>query len=78
MLLEYLTFCIDWERVIVPDSVQKETSGNEGDVNVEEASKSLKDAITLLVAGILKSKDNRSLKEEIDADRAGIVMFRIP
>ncbi|KAG2003405.1 hypothetical protein CC2G_004007 [Coprinopsis cinerea AmutBmut pab1-1] len=48
------------------------------DATLEEAKEALKDAITLLVAGAVRTKDSAEVKEEIDEDRSGIAMWRIP
>ncbi|TDL24587.1 hypothetical protein BD410DRAFT_767103 [Rickenella mellea] len=69
VLFEYLGLCVDWERVIVP----KTDSSTE-----EERKEALKGAVTLLVAAAVRSKDSKEVKKDVDADRAGIVIFRIP
>ncbi|KAF8198573.1 hypothetical protein BJ912DRAFT_30379 [Pholiota molesta] len=50
----------------------------EGDDQGVSAKKTLKDAVTLLVAAAIRSRDSREAKKELDADRSGIAMWRIP
>jgi hypothetical protein len=78
VILEYLTFCVDWDRVVLPSTTPTDSPGGEGKVDVEKAKESLRNAVAVLVAGVVKSKDTRTVREEVDLDRAGIVMFRIP
>ncbi|KAL2061124.1 hypothetical protein VTL71DRAFT_7397 [Oculimacula yallundae] len=64
ILYEYLSLCVDWERVTV----------GEGD---EGRKKAVHDAVELVVAAAVQSADSRAVAKEIDLDRAGIVIFRI-
>lgn len=64
VLFEYLDLCIDWARVTL------DTGGDPRGV--------VRDALSLLVAGAVRSQNSVELKEEVDADRAGIAMWRIP
>ena len=84
VIFEYLDFCVDWERFVVPGvasvggvadvSKEKEESGTR-DLGTKGA---LKDAIALLVAAAIQSKTSEEVKKELDADRSGIAMWRIP
>ncbi|KAI5888569.1 uncharacterized protein SCHCODRAFT_02637077 [Schizophyllum commune H4-8] len=67
VLYEYMDFCIDWSRVEVAE-VQEE----------EQKKKAVKDAIALLVAAAIRTGDSKEAKKEVDADRAGIAIWRIP
>lgn len=42
------------------------------------AKEALKDAIALLVAAAIRSKESKDARRELDADRSGITMWRIP
>lgn len=64
ILFEYLSLCVDWERV---------TFG-EGD---EERQQAVKDAVELVVAAAVQSADSKAVSKDVDLDRAGIVVFRI-
>jgi hypothetical protein len=83
VIFEYLDFCVDWERFVVPGVA----SSGVGDVSKEKqecgnrdlgAKNALKDAVTLLVAAAIRSKTSKEAKKELDADRSGIAMWRIP
>ncbi|KAH7400329.1 hypothetical protein BKA64DRAFT_671616 [Cadophora sp. MPI-SDFR-AT-0126] len=64
ILFEYLSLCVDWERVIV----------GEGD---EERKKAVRDAVELVVAAAVQSVDSKAVMKDVDLDRAGIVVFRM-
>lgn len=69
VLLEFLDLCVDWSRV--------EIQGAE-DVTEESKKEKVKDAIQLLVAAAVRSKSSKEVKKEVDAERAGVAMWRIP
>jgi len=84
VIFEYLDLCVDWERFTVPSVA---SPGDDGDVSKEKeeggtrntvAKDALKDAVTLLVAAAIRSKTSKEAKKELDADRSGIAMWRIP
>lgn len=92
VVFEYVSLCVDWERVIVPEmdnEIVTTTSltadaGDEAKL-VAEASdvdgrkrKAVKDAIELLVEACMKSGDSKEVKDKVDVERAGITMFRLP
>lgn len=64
ILFEYLSLCVDWERVTVGE-------GN------EERQKAVRDAVELVVAAAVQSADSKAVSKDVDLDRAGIVVFRI-
>jgi hypothetical protein len=76
VLVEYLSFCIDWERMLVPEGFVVESEEKLDDETRKK--QLLKDAVGVLVAGIVKSKESKAVKDDVDLDRAGVVMFRIP
>ena len=85
VLCEYLDLCIDWDRVTLEtnDDVAIEEAGEavvgkNAVTSIEEKKEALKNAITLLLIAAVCSKDSKEVKKEVDTDRAGIVMFRIP
>lgn len=65
ILFEYISLCVDWARVTIGD----------GD---EERKKAVRDALELVVAAAAQSFDSKPVKKDVDRDRAGIVMYRIP
>ncbi|KAF7323804.1 hypothetical protein MKEN_00601500 [Mycena kentingensis (nom. inval.)] len=64
VLYEYLDMCVDWERFEV-----------EGDTDAQSA---LKAALGVLAAAAIRTKESKEFKKEIDKERAGIAMWRIP
>ncbi|KAH7327511.1 hypothetical protein BKA65DRAFT_510723 [Rhexocercosporidium sp. MPI-PUGE-AT-0058] len=64
ILFEYLSLCVDWDRVTV----------GEGD---EERKKAVCDAVELVVAAAVQSAESKAVTKDVDLDRAGIVIFRI-
>lgn len=68
VLFEYLDLCTDWQRV---------TLGAEG-AGDDDSKAVLKSAITLLVAAAIRSEGSKQVKKEIDNERSGIAMWRIP
>ncbi|KIM42125.1 hypothetical protein M413DRAFT_10359 [Hebeloma cylindrosporum] len=90
VIFEYLDLCVDWERFTVPSSNGVSSPGDvRNDVKPSKekeesgtrnlgAKGALKDAVTLLVAAAIRSKTSEEAKKELDADRSGIAMWRIP
>lgn len=81
VLFEYVALCADWERFKFPDSLEENDVGEEekGMMSQEELAQRLtKNALMLLVAAAIRSKDSKEVKKYVDADRAGIAMLRLP
>ncbi|KAI5120888.1 hypothetical protein M0805_002988 [Coniferiporia weirii] len=84
VLSEYMSLCVDWERVQLErgeDVVGEEEGlglGQNTLLGGDEKKDAVRNALGMLVAAAVYSKDNKQVKKEIDADRAGIVIFRIP
>ncbi|KAG9035504.1 hypothetical protein FRB95_011210 [Tulasnella sp. JGI-2019a] len=95
VIFEYVSLCVDWERVIIPEMDQEaapattpappDVQGEDDGKLVEEPTdvdgrkrKAVKDAIELLVEACMRSGESKEVKDKVDADRAGIVMFRLP
>lgn len=70
ILYEYIELCIDWERVEVP--------GNENAAAEEEKRRAVRDAVVLFVAAAVRSKDSKQVQKEMDKERSGLAMWRIP
>ncbi|THU94709.1 hypothetical protein K435DRAFT_899357 [Dendrothele bispora CBS 962.96] len=70
VLYEFLDLCIDWSRVTV--------SPDDGGVVSTGKKELVRSALALLVAAAIRSRDSKEVKKEIDEDRAGIAMWRIP
>ncbi|KAF7300691.1 hypothetical protein HMN09_00954800 [Mycena chlorophos] len=73
VLFEYLDMCVEWERFEVTDDTGAGVAEGGGDPKM-----ALKAALTLLVAAAIRSKESKEVKKEIDKERAGIAMWRIP
>lgn len=93
VLFEYLDLCVDWDRVNLP-SLERSGSGNcasdSGTVsdpmtsvkqnagsNLEKKSM-LRSSLALLVAAAIRSGSSKEVMEELDKERSGIAMWRIP
>jgi len=76
VLVNYLEFCVDHSRIELPDGYaeRSELTGTEEEVK----SKAVRVGMELVLAGAVRSKDSARVKKDVDADRAGIVFFRIP
>ncbi|THH19628.1 hypothetical protein EW146_g1602 [Bondarzewia mesenterica] len=76
VLYEFLDLCIDWARVVL------EIDGKEGAENEETSEEVKKDAVKaalrLFVAGTIRSGESKAVKDEVDKERSGIAMWRIP
>ena len=72
VLFEYLDMCVDWDRVAVPGIDDPALKTEEGKKSV------LKGALEILVAAAVKSVDSKEVKTEVDKERSGIAMWRIP
>lgn len=84
VLLEYLDLCIDWNRVTLEsgEDVTKEEAGGAVGRSVlkslEDKRDAVKNALTFLLLAAVCSKDSKQVKKEVDLERAGIAIFRIP
>ncbi|OJT02818.1 hypothetical protein TRAPUB_6674 [Trametes pubescens] len=81
VLYEFLDLCTDWDRVVL----SMEQAGEEEDVqdgtaaaDLEEKREALKGAIKVLVAAAIRSGESKEAKKEVDKERSGIAMWRIP
>lgn len=75
-LFEYLCLCTDWDRVVVPEGVEK-TRDNAAEQG-EFKKKIVRDGLELVLAGAVRSHDSEAVKDDVNSDRAGIAMFRMP
>jgi len=79
VIFEFLDQCVDWERTKTPDEEGGMSPGTEGeDESLDSKKKTVKNAVTLLVAAAIRSKDSKEARRELEADRCGIAMWRIP
>jgi hypothetical protein len=57
-----------------PQAAQRQTENGE---KLEPKHEALRDAVTLLVASAIRSKNSEAVKKDVDGERAGIAMWRI-
>lgn len=70
-IFQFLDICvIEWDRVVVKDLSSNFTE--------EKRKEVVKDAVRVLVAAAVKTRDSEEVKKELDEDRCGIAMWRIP
>ncbi|KAH9852468.1 hypothetical protein C2E23DRAFT_182495 [Lenzites betulinus] len=81
VLYEFLDLCVDWERVVLSneqvgpnEDVQDEVKN----LGLEEKREMLKGAVKVLVAAAVRSGESKEVKKEVDKERSGIAMWRIP
>ncbi|KAF7964997.1 hypothetical protein HWV62_1160 [Athelia sp. TMB] len=80
VLYEYLDMCVDWDRVVIPaapPSQDPEVSAASTDP-VHDAKKLVKSALGVLLAAAVRSGASKEVKKEVDKERSGIAMWRIP
>ena len=77
-LCEYVELCVDWERVVVGEAEEGGKATPPTILSLEEKKVAMKNALTALLVSVVKCKGNKEVDEEVDEDRAGIVVFRIP
>ncbi|KAF9446574.1 hypothetical protein P691DRAFT_732953 [Macrolepiota fuliginosa MF-IS2] len=85
VLFEYLDLCIDWDRVVVP-SGNTDSARSGGSVDSEAKATALekgkkmvlRNSLALLVSAAIKSGRSMEVMKEVDKERSGIAMWRIP
>lgn len=86
-IMEFLGMCIDWERVTVAQGEDPEADAavkpeaavaSTEKLDEEGKKKAVNDAIRLLVGAAIRTKESKMVKDEVDKDRAGLAMWRIP
>ncbi|KAI0746945.1 hypothetical protein C8Q80DRAFT_1178487 [Daedaleopsis nitida] len=84
VLYDYLDFCVDWERVVLSTDGEQGGDGSGdvqgGDAKADEEKKreAVEAAVKVLVAAAVRSGASKEVKEQIDKERSGIAMWRIP
>ncbi|KZV76605.1 hypothetical protein PENSPDRAFT_569316 [Peniophora sp. CONT] len=81
VLLEYLELCVDYDRVIEPrltSDASDEKQDGDTLLDVDGKREKVKEALTLLVAAAVESGKSKKVKDEVDKERSGIAMWRIP
>jgi hypothetical protein len=73
-LNEFLGLCIDWDRMELIGS-----QGQEKKIATDEEKRAaVKEALILLVAGAVRSGESKAVRKDVDKERSGIAMWRIP
>ncbi len=82
VLSEYLDLCVDWARVSLSkdpeEGVLEPSSSEVTSDDLEKKKLAVKEALTLLVAGAVRSGESKDVKDKVDKGRSGIAMWRIP
>ncbi|KAI0372108.1 hypothetical protein BV20DRAFT_1042979 [Pilatotrama ljubarskyi] len=81
VLYEFLDLCIDWERVVLSTKqggAEEDVQDGAVGVGTEEKREALKGAIKVLVAAAIRSGESKEVRKEVDKERSGIAMWRIP
>lgn len=73
VISEFLDLCVDWGRIEIQGDRDHDLM-----TGAEQDKDKVRNALRLLVAAATRSKDSKEVKKEVDADRAGIAMWRIP
>ncbi|KAF9240481.1 hypothetical protein BU15DRAFT_45880 [Melanogaster broomeanus] len=68
VLFEYMDLCVDWDRVTLQGVSETE----------EEKKVEVKGALGLVVASAVRSGSSKEVVKEVDPDRCGLVIWRIP
>ncbi|KAF9220737.1 hypothetical protein BS17DRAFT_797519 [Gyrodon lividus] len=68
VLFEYVDLCVDWDRVTLQGTR----------VTEEKKKAEVKDAVALVVASAARSGFSKEVRKEVDPERCGIGMWRIP
>ncbi|KAF9566478.1 hypothetical protein CPC08DRAFT_814708 [Agrocybe pediades] len=75
VLLEYIDFCVDWDRMITPELHSDSKTGPHYPSTPQAV---LRHAVTLLVAAAIRSKDSKPVNKNVDPKRCGIAFWRLP
>ncbi|OBZ78298.1 hypothetical protein A0H81_02442 [Grifola frondosa] len=81
VLFEYLDLCIDWERVVLSNEQGGEGAENAQDgveTTAEIKRDAVRSALVILVAGAVRSGESKEVKNQVNKERSGIAMWRIP
>lgn len=79
VLFEYLDMCIDWERVVVPSAPASQAPESPPTAPEDlDPKKFVKRALEVLLAAAVRSGASKEVKKEVDKERSGIAMWRIP
>ena len=77
VVFDFVDLCVEYSRVQEACSSAERVPTEARDLE-EWKRKSIKDAIRLLVASAARSGGSSRVQDEVDKDRSGIAMWRIP
>jgi len=80
VLFEFLDLCIDWDRIVLSPKQGSPVPGETDTIlqGPDEKKSAVQDAVKLLLAGAVRSGSSKEARREVDKDRSGIAMWRIP
>lgn len=85
VLFEYVDMCVDWERFVAPVVADRDSAttsdkgeGEGRDAVRETKQQCLRGALEVIVAAAVRSGESKEVKKEVDKERSGIAMWRIP
>lgn len=80
VIFEFLDLCVDWKRLVLPQEVTDaaQNADQNPDEKSETRTRALRDAVGLLVASAIRSGESEEVKQDVDKERSGIAMWRIP
>ncbi|KAI0646448.1 hypothetical protein C8Q79DRAFT_1111011 [Trametes meyenii] len=81
VLYEFLDLCVDWDRVVL--STEQVGAGEDvqdgaADVGIDGKREALKGSLRVIVAAAVRSGESKEVNKEVDKERGGIAMWRIP
>ncbi|KAK4701218.1 hypothetical protein P7C70_g5017, partial [Phenoliferia sp. Uapishka_3] len=80
-IFEFLSLCIDWARLQLPEILEGTEAGRDIPTKEEKKKSCVRDAVALIVEGAVRSglpASLKILKKDVELDRAGIAMWRMP
>lgn len=82
VLCEFVDLCIDWERVVLSEqelAAEDNAQDNAQDgADIDVKRRSVRSAMQLLVASAIRSGESKEVIQDVDKERSGIAMWRIP
>jgi len=85
VLSEFLEFCVDFDRIVVTKGAESPTgdteddeSENHNEVVMKSKRMAIRNALMVFIVGAVRSGESKEVKKEIDKERSGIAMWRIP
>ena len=80
VVYEFLDLCVDWERFVLGsdgNDTPRDTEEGHGEDDGKKR-EALKAGVEVLVAAAVRSGASKEVKEQVDKERSGIAIWRIP